>query len=456
MSLKICCEQLSDARWTELLPLIQQHQVVRLEDCGLTEGRCRDLSAMLRASPTLTELCLSNNELGDAGVHLVLQGLQSPTCKIQSLSLPYCGLTETGCGVLPSVLPSMPTLRELRLSGNQLGDGGLRLLAEGLMGTQCHLEKLQLDYCGLSDASCEPLASMLRAKSSIKELVMSNNDIHEAGIRTLLRGLKDSACPLETLWLENCGVTAASCKELCDVLAAKPSLQDLDLGNNRLGDVGIAALCSCLLHPSCRLKKLWLWECDITAGGCRDLCQVLRAKQSLKALSLMLNGLGDEGARLLCEALQAPTCQLECLWVKECSFTAACCPYFRSVLAQNKFLTELQLSENNLGDSGVQELCQALGQPHSVLQVLGLGDCNLTSSSCSNLALVLLACHSLRELDLSNNGLGDPGILQLVEGLRQPTCALECLFLFDVYLSDDMRDQLEALEREKPSLKIIS
>ncbi|XP_063108077.1 ribonuclease inhibitor isoform X2 [Cavia porcellus] len=399
MSLEIRCEQLSDTRWTELLPLIQQHQVVRLQDCGLTEERCRDISSALQANPTLIELCLSTNELGDAGVHLVLQGLQSPTCKIQSLSLPYCGLTETGCGILPSVLPSMPTLRELRLSGNSLGDGGLRLLSRGLLDAQCHLEKLHLDYCSLSDASCEPLASMLRAKTNIKKLVMSNNDIHEAGIRMLLSGLKDSACPLETLWLENCGVTAATCKDLCDVVAAKPSLQDLDLGNNRLGDAGLAVLCSQLLHPSCRLRKLW---------------------------------------------------------VKECGFTAACCPYFREVLAQNKFLTELLLSENNLGNTGVQELCQALCQPGSVLQVLELVDCNLTNSSCSNLALVLLACHSLRELDLSNNGLGDPGVLQLVESLRQPSCTLECLLLFDIYVSDEVRDQLEALEKEKPPLRIIS
>uniref|UniRef100_A0A8C2UWU0 Ribonuclease inhibitor n=2 Tax=Chinchilla lanigera TaxID=34839 RepID=A0A8C2UWU0_CHILA len=456
MSLEICHEQLSDARWMELLPLIQQHQVVRLEFCDLTEGRCRDISSALWANPTLTELSLNHNELGDAGVHLVLQGLQSPTCKIQSLSLQYCGLTETGCGVLSSLLPSMPTLRELYLSGNSLGDGGLLLLSKGLQDAQCHLEKLQLEYCNLSDASCEPLASVLKAKSNIKELVVSNNDIHEAGMRTLLRGLKDSACLLETLWLESSGVTAANCKDLCDVMAARPFLQDLELGDSRLGDAGVATLCSWLLHPSCRLRKLWLWECDITAKGCRDLSQVLRTNQNLKALSLMLNRLGDEGAQLLCEALQEPTCQLECLWVKECSFTAACCPYFRAVLAQNKFLTELQLGENNLGDTGVQELCQGLGQPGSVLQVLGLVDCKLTNSSCSSLASVLLACHSLRVLDLSNNGLGDPGALQLLESLRQPACALDCLAVFDVYLSSGVWDQLEALEKEKPSLRIIS
>ncbi len=59
--------------------------VHRLDDCGLTEVRCKDISSALRVNSSLTELSLGTNELGDGGVHLVLQGLQSPTCKIQKL-----------------------------------------------------------------------------------------------------------------------------------------------------------------------------------------------------------------------------------------------------------------------------------------------------------------------------------------------------------------------------------
>lgn len=84
MNLDIHCEQLSDARWTELLPLLQQYEVVRLDDCGLTEEHCKDIGSALRANPSLTELCLRTNELGDAGVHLVLQGLQSPPARSRS------------------------------------------------------------------------------------------------------------------------------------------------------------------------------------------------------------------------------------------------------------------------------------------------------------------------------------------------------------------------------------
>ena len=58
------------------------------------------------------------------------------------------------------------------------------------------------------------------------------------------------------------------------------------------------------------------------------------------------------------------------LRVKSCGFTAACCQHFGSVLTQNKRLLELQLSSNPLGDAGVHVLCQALGQPGTVLRVL--------------------------------------------------------------------------------------
>uniref|UniRef100_A0A673TGS6 Ribonuclease/angiogenin inhibitor 1 n=1 Tax=Suricata suricatta TaxID=37032 RepID=A0A673TGS6_SURSU len=371
-------------------------------------------------------------------------------------SLRNCCLTDTGCGVLPDVLCSLSTLRELQLSDNVLGDAGLRLLCKGLVDPQCHLERLQLEYCNLTAASCEPLAAALRAQRHIKELAVSNNDIGEAGVRALCQGLVDSACQLETLKLENCGLTSASCKDLCGVVASKASLQELDLGDNKLGDQGIATLCPVLLHPSSRLRVLWLWDCDITTAGCRDLCQVLRAKESLKELSLAGNALGDEGARLLCESLQEPGCQLQSLWVKSCSFTAACCPHFSTMLTQNKHLAELQMSDNKLGDSGVQELCQGLSQPSATLRVLWLGDCDVANSGCTSLAALLAAGRSLRELDLSNNCMDDLGIRRLMESLERPDCALEQLVLYDIYWTQQTEDALRALTERRPGLRIIS
>lgn len=40
-------------------------------------------------------------------------------------------------------------------------------------------------------------------------------------------------------------------------MASKASLRELYLGNNKLGDAGIAELCPGLLSPSSQLKTLW-------------------------------------------------------------------------------------------------------------------------------------------------------------------------------------------------------
>lgn len=84
----------------------------RLDDCGLTEVRCKDIGSALQANASLTELSLRTNELGDGGVLLVLQGLQSPTCKIQKL--------RCGAWVGWPWAPSLPQPRWLVFGGGGL------------------------------------------------------------------------------------------------------------------------------------------------------------------------------------------------------------------------------------------------------------------------------------------------------------------------------------------------
>ncbi|KAL0149288.1 hypothetical protein M9458_055326, partial [Cirrhinus mrigala] len=57
-----------------------------------------------------------------------------------------------------------------------------------------------------------------------------------------------------------------------------------------------------------------------------------------------------------------------------------------------------------------------------------LSICNLTAQSCGSLTSVLKSSNSvLKELDLSNNDLQDSGVMLLSEGLKSPNCQLEIL-----------------------------
>uniref|UniRef100_A0A8C7RJ79 B30.2/SPRY domain-containing protein n=1 Tax=Oncorhynchus mykiss TaxID=8022 RepID=A0A8C7RJ79_ONCMY len=133
-----------------LLPVVKASRAALLSGCLVTEKGCASLVSALRSNPShLRELDLSNNDLKDSGVKLLSDGLGNPHCKLETLRLSGCLVTEEGCASLVSALRSNPShLRELDLSYNHPGDSGVRLLSAGLEDPHCRLEKLNVEHGG--------------------------------------------------------------------------------------------------------------------------------------------------------------------------------------------------------------------------------------------------------------------------------------------------------------------
>uniref|UniRef100_A0A8C7BL86 NLR family pyrin domain containing 1 n=1 Tax=Neovison vison TaxID=452646 RepID=A0A8C7BL86_NEOVI len=133
-------------------------ETLRLAHCGLTAEGCIDLAWVLGTPKTLTNLELSFNPLLDLGVERLCNGLKQRGCRLQRLRLVGCSLTSSCCMALASALSASPRLTELDLQQNQLEDAGVRLLCEGLRRPTCQL-RLLLDQTRLS----EEVTRMLRA-----------------------------------------------------------------------------------------------------------------------------------------------------------------------------------------------------------------------------------------------------------------------------------------------------
>ncbi|XP_064873049.1 NLR family CARD domain-containing protein 3-like isoform X2 [Oncorhynchus nerka] len=191
-----------------LLPVVKASRAALLSGCGVTEEGCASLVSALESNPShLRELDLSNNDLNDSGVKLLSAGLGNPHCKLEALRLSGCLVTEEGCASLVSALRSNPShLRELDLSNNDLKDSGVKLLSAGLGNPHCKLETLRLSGCLVTEEGCASLVSALRSNPShLRELDLSYNHPGDSGVRLLSAGLEDPHCRLEKLNVEHGG-----------------------------------------------------------------------------------------------------------------------------------------------------------------------------------------------------------------------------------------------------------
>uniref|UniRef100_A0A3Q1HZS2 NACHT LRR and PYD domain-containing protein n=1 Tax=Anabas testudineus TaxID=64144 RepID=A0A3Q1HZS2_ANATE len=235
--------------------------------------------------------------------------------------------------------------------------------------------------------------------------------------------------------VSGCNLSVRSCEALSSVLSSKSSsLRELDLSNNNLQDSGVKLLSAGLENPHCKLETLC--GCNLSERSCEALT----------------------GVKLLSAGLENPHCKLKTLRLSGCNLSERSCEALSSVLSsQSSSLRELDLSNNDLQDSGVKLLSAGLKNPHCKLETLRLGFINLnvffcssfildsetttflvnvlgkgkvdsSGEGCASLASALSSNPShLRELDLSYNHPGDSGVKLLSAGLEDPHWRLDTL-----------------------------
>ncbi|XP_078030256.1 LOW QUALITY PROTEIN: ribonuclease inhibitor-like [Epinephelus lanceolatus] len=208
-----------------------------LPNCGLSDTHFEVVASALKFDPShLKELDLNNNSLQDSEVvrnQLCFSGLSS---EVQPLQFERAALSYN----------------------HNLQDSGVKLLCDFLESSNCKLETLRLSWCSLSEISCVSLASALKSNPShLRELDLSGNDLQDSDVKLLCDFLESPNCRLETLRLSDCSLSEISCVSLASALTANPShLTELDLRGNKLQDSDVKLLCDLKKSPHCQLETL--------------------------------------------------------------------------------------------------------------------------------------------------------------------------------------------------------
>ncbi|KAK5848159.1 hypothetical protein PBY51_005799 [Eleginops maclovinus] len=148
-----------------------------------------------------------------------------------------------------------------------------------------------------------------------KEMLKTFEKISEdEGRRRLIPAVRISRKAI----LADCKVTEEWMKHLSSGFKFPYSrLRDLDLNTNDLKDSGVKLLCDGLSSPGCRLERLSLSGCQVTEKGCTDLASALKSNPShLIELDLSYNNLGDSGEKLMSELRENPQYKLTKLHLK--------------------------------------------------------------------------------------------------------------------------------------------
>ncbi|XP_051972187.1 NLR family CARD domain-containing protein 3-like [Xyrauchen texanus] len=223
-------------------------------------------------------------------------------------------------------------------------------------------------------------------------------------------------------------LSPAQCSAIAYMLQmSEEVLDELDLKKYNTSDEGRRRLIPAV--GNCR--KALLPVCNLTGQCCEIVASALQSSNSLRELDLSNNDLQDSGVKLLSDGLKITTCTLEILRLSGCMVTEVGCCYLASALRSNpSHLIELDLSYNHPGESGVKLLSERHNDPKCSLDALKVdhgGEFMITAG------LHKYFC----DLTLDSNTAHTE--LVLSEGNRKVTCVRECQSYpdhperFDVY-----------------------
>ncbi|XP_022611758.1 NLR family CARD domain-containing protein 3-like isoform X2 [Seriola dumerili] len=161
------------------------------------------------------------------------------------------------------------------------------------------------------------------------------------------------------------------------LLTSKEALVEFDLRKYSRSEEGLLRLLPVIKESRVAVLK----ECNLTEKCCEALGEVL-SYPCLKELDLSDNDLQDSGVELLCAGLASSSCQLKKLRLSFCGITETGCGFLGRALRSNPtHLMELDLSYNHPGQLGMELLSSVQENiEHLTVSLEGNAECYLKSS----------------------------------------------------------------------------
>ena len=236
---------------------------------------------------TLFTLNLSENDIGDLGVQVVVNALLAEganACVLRSLMLRSCGMNNgEGMKSMALFVGQVSRLTLLDIRTNKLTDEGMLEIGNALLRNQTSV---------LADLRCEAFDLHDVKTLSLSPAALSN------AVLVIFSGVLKCNSALRSVSIVDCKCNISTAQALAQSLrySCNKTLEVLDLTNVNLDDNGVSIISSALTtHPT--IKVLRLDNCNFGEGGAGSLAENIRGKSSLVELSVANNHIHEVGVK---------------------------------------------------------------------------------------------------------------------------------------------------------------
>ncbi|MCB9640782.1 MAG: DUF924 family protein [Myxococcales bacterium] len=307
------------------------------------------LLGAMQHSSRVKRLLLGNNIVGDGGARQIAEYIRSGRSQLDCWYIAGNEITAEGLQAVTEAIAEDPQVRHLWLKRNPLRPEGMIPLSNLLKQHQ-HLEVLDLLNCAVFDEGIQNLEEGWCANRSLRHLYLDANALTPKSAPIIARCLEQGP-PLRTLFLSCNRLGDEGVRLLAPALASNTSLERLSLASNRLTPKAAEILVEALAeHPTLLFLDLGYMRGTGAVGeagnflgdeGAKIIAKLLQKNRTLRSLDLLHNDIGQAGLQPLCDALRENT---QLIRLQFTQFSKAHNEYTREeikqLLARNEALIE--------------------------------------------------------------------------------------------------------------------
>ena len=387
---------------------------------------------------------LQHTKMSDFEIRVLSDYIQI-NCKVTEINLPNC-LTDNIIAVstISSCLKSNSTLYKLNLSNNQINDDGVKILVEALT-VHATLRKLDMSHNAISDDGVLFISEFLESNKLLLELSLAKNIITDKGAKTLAEALQMNTT-LNELDIADNFIGKDGIMEIVKA-CAKNKVSKLVCTHNNLSKSGLIPIIEFIRKQNVLQTFNTSWNRIYIKHGRVGIKTTLHMEEGDNDNVQYCNDLKRWDLLLLCcfeEYLNKRNVDLQNIKMNDVEINVLC-----DCLKTNRVLIELNVSNCIKAKFDTISAISHCLKVNETLHKLDLSKSHITDEGAECLADAIEVNRTLQMLNISRNMIGRKGIMRVVEVCAINRTLHEVVCTHNKLLKSDFATISEYIKKEK-------